>query len=306
MIARRAVLLVAMAVVASCSRQDKATRGTPTPSEAHSPPQATRSRVLQWDIEGPTGAVDRVAIVVPANAPPGVRYPVLVALHGRGEAVKPAALGAMGWPSDYAMLKQIDRVMAPPLTGVDFEGFVDAQRLARMNADLAAHPYAGLIVVCPHVPDMNPNGSDVRAVARYITERILPRVRAETPAIGTPESTGIDGVSMGGALALRIGLTRPDVFGAVGALQAAIGEEQAQELTELARAALAKRPTLKLRLVTSHEDTFRDAMTHLSAAWMSANVPHDFADVPGPHDYAFNRGPGSLELLTWYDRVLRP
>ena len=309
MIARRALLVVAIAAGASCSRQDNATRGAPgarIQSEPPSPRAMSRSRVLQWDVEGPTGAVDRVAVIVPANAPPGVRYPVLVALHGRGEAMKPAALGAMGWPSDYAMLKQIDRVASPPLTDADFEGFVDAPQLARMNASLAAHPYAGLIVVCPHVPDMNPNGSDVRAVARYVTERILPRVRAETPAIGTPESTGIDGVSMGGALALRIGLTSPDVFGAVGALQAAIGEEQAPELTELARAALVKRPTLKLRLVTSHEDYFRDAMTHLSAAWKSAGVPHDFADVPGPHDYAFNRGPGSLELLTWYDRVLRP
>jgi pimeloyl-ACP methyl ester carboxylesterase len=260
---------------------------------------------VEWDVEGPSGAMDHVAILVPDPALPGVRYPVLVALHGRGEAVKTPARGAMGWPEDYAMQKQIGRVAAPPLTVADFEGFVEPAHLAQLNADLVAHPYAGLIVVCPHVPDMNPNGSDVGAVARYIVERILPHVRAETPALATPESTAIDGVSMGGALALRIGLTNPDVFGAVGALQAAIGEEQAEELTELATAAIARRPSLVLRLVTSHEDYFHDAITHLSATWKSAHVPHDFADVPGPHDYAFNRGPGSLELLTWYGRVLR-
>jgi len=27
--------------------------------------------------------------------------------------------------------------------------------------------------------------------------------------------------------------------------------------------------------------------------------------VTGPHDYAFNRGPGALEMLAYHDRVLR-
>ena len=296
------------ACTTACSRQERAraTRGTSTGTEGPTAsPTFKGSRVLQWDVEGPSGAIDRVAVLVPQGAPQGARFPVLVALHGRGEAIKSPAEGAMGWPRDYAMQKQIDRVASPPLTEADFEAFVDAEHLARLNASLAVHPYAGLIVVCPHVPDMNPNGGEVRAVARYIVERILPRVRAETPALGTPESTAIDGVSMGGALALRIGLTNPDVFGAVGALQAAIGDEQVQELTELATAALVRRPSLALRLVTSHEDYFREPIALLSAAWKAAHVPHDFADVPGPHDYAFNRGPGSIELLTWYDRVLR-
>ena len=34
------------------------------------------------------------------------------------------------------------------------------------------------------------------------------------------------------------------------------------------------------------------------------HVAHDFADIPGPHDYPFNRGPGAIELLLWHDRVL--
>ena len=310
MTSRRALgfTLATALAMAACSRQEKAraTRGTPTANEGPTTSSTAKgSRLLQWDVEGPSGATDRVAVLVPQGAPEGARFPVLVALHGRGEAMKSPAEGAMGWPQDYAMQKQIDRVASPPLTEVDFEGFVDPEHLARLNADLGVHPYAGLIVVCPHVPDMNPNGGEVRAVARYIVERILPRVRAETPALGTPASTAIDGVSMGGALALRIGLTNPDVFGAVGALQAAIGDEQVQELTELATAALARRPSLALRLVTSHEDYFREPITHLSLAWKTAHVAHDFADIPGPHDYAFNRGPGSIELLTWYDRVLR-
>ena len=74
--------------------------------------------------------------------------------------------------------------------------------------------------------------------------------------------------------------------------------------TALARAARASRPTMKLRLLTSQEDYFRDAILGVSRAWRAEGIDHDFADVPGPHDYVFNRGPGSMELLLWHDRVL--
>lgn len=305
---RRELVLALGAIAAfpiACSKQEKSSRATPpTPTgEPRVVDATTHSRLLEWDIDGPIGP-GRAAILVP-NGPPEARYPVLVALHGRGEAVKSPAVGALGWPRDYAMRRAIERVSAPPLTDPDFEGFSDPQRLARINADLAATPYAGLIVACPHVPDIGPNGGDVRAVARFVTDVLLPRVRRETPAIDAPEATGIDGVSMGGALALRIGLTHPEAFGAVGSLQAAIAEEQATELTELAKAARVRRAGMKLRLVTSHDDYFRGAIQHLSDAWRAAGIAHEFADIPGPHDYAFNRGPGSIELLTFYDRALR-
>jgi len=129
-------------------------------------------------------------------------------------------------------------------------------------------------------------------------------VRRETNALAGPESTGIDGVSLGGAIALRIGLTSPALFGAVGGIQAALSEGQTAEWTALAQSARAVRPGMKLRLLTSHEDYFHDPIVNLSRAWEGAGLAHDFADVPGPHDYVFNRGPGSIELLFWHDRAL--
>jgi enterochelin esterase-like enzyme len=133
---------------------------------------------------------------------------------------------------------------------------------------------------------------------------VLPRVRAELPVLPAAAATGIDGVSLGGAVALRVGLGNPDAFGAVGSLQAALGEDQITELTELAKAARATNPALKLRLLTSKEDYFRGAISHTSAAWKAAGIEHDYADVPGPHDYPFNRGPGAIEMLLWHDRML--
>jgi pimeloyl-ACP methyl ester carboxylesterase len=230
---------------------------------------------------------------------------VLVALHGRGEALKPPVDGALGWPRDYALLRAFDRLRAPPLTEMDYEGFADRDRMLEANASLAKSPLGGLIVACPWLPDLTPtHDGEVAAYARFVLDVLIPRVRRETPAYVTPEATGIDGVSLGGAVALRVGLTFPESFGAVGGIQPALSESQTSEWTALAQAARARRPGLKLRLLTSHDDYFRDAIISVSHAWTMAGIPHDFAEVVGPHDYSFNRGPGSIELLMWHDRVL--
>jgi len=135
---------------------------------------------------------------------------------------------------------------------------------------------------------------------------LLPRVRQETPALASAGATGIDGVSLGGIVALRAGLANPETFGAVGALQPAIRDNgaAAAELTELAKSACARRPRMKLRLTTSERDGFRRAVTRTSDAWRAAGIVHEFGVLPGPHDYVFNRGPGAIELLFWHDRVL--
>jgi hypothetical protein len=244
-------------------------------------------------------------VVVPTWGGSDALFPVLVALHGRGEALKSPAEGALGWARDYAMVRAIDRLRAPPLREQDYEGFVEPARLAETNASLSSRPFGGLIVVCPWLPDMRPAATaDIAAYARYLVGVLLPRVHRDTPALRAPDATGIDGVSLGGVAAMRIGLTSPQSFGAVGAIQPAVAEGQNSEWITLAQAARALRPAMKLRLLTSREDYFRDAIVSLSTAWRGAGVSHDFADFPGPHDYIFNRGPGSIELLLWHDRAL--
>jgi enterochelin esterase-like enzyme len=291
----------AAAAALACSRSERASGSAPPPATTASP----SVRVQELDLGVQPWGQARVVVVVPTWGGPQARFPVLVALHGRGEAVKTPAEGALGWPRDYAMVRAIDRLRAPPLRESDFEGFVEPARLAETNASLAARAFGGLIVACPWLPDVRPAATgDIAAFGRYVLDVLLPRIRWDTPALATPEATGIDGVSLGGVVALRIGLTSPESFGAVGGIQAAFSENQNAEWTALAQAARARRPGMKLRLVTSHEDYFHDSIVGVSQAWRAAGVAHDFADLPGPHDYVFNRGPGSIELLTWHDRNL--
>jgi hypothetical protein len=308
-LSRRALLLGLSAVPFACSKKEPPAPRVTAPVEPSPPPDAPPARgdvrVLQWDFEPSPGGSPRAAIVVPAWGGPDARFPVLIALHGRGEAQKAPEDGAMGWPRDYAMLRAIRRLCAPPLTEADLEGFVEPARLADINEGLARRPFHGLVVACPYMPDLNPRSpADVRAYGRFLIDTLLPRLRREAPVRPEPEATGIDGVSLGGVTALRIGLTNPSAFGAVGGIQPAVAEDDATEFVDLAKAAIARRPSLKLRLLTSHDDYFRKAVGRISQAWRAAGVAHDFADVPGPHDYAFNRGPGSIELLNWHDHAL--
>lgn len=254
-----------------------------------------------WTLPGDGRAV----AIVPAWTSPDEKLPMLFTLHGRGEAHKGPSLGVMGWPKDYALLRAIERVCAPPLTVNDFEGMVEPKRLAMHNDALGRRSFAGLVIVCPYSPDVDlRKPKEIRAYSEYFMGTVLPKAKRELPVLGTPPSIGIDGVSLGGALALRIGLGNADAFGTVGSLQAAIGEDQVGDFTDLARAARTKNPRVLLRLLTSDKDYFRKAIGSTSAAWRAAGVAHDFDEVPGVHDYPFNRGPGALEMLLWHDRLL--
>lgn len=299
-IGRRGLVFGALTAALACSRGERTADGGLPPL-----PVSNSVRLLEWDLGQKPWGRARAVIVVPSWGRADARFPVLVALHGRGESVKTPAEGAMGWPRDYAMVRAYDRLRSPPLRETDYEGIVDPSRLADANAKLARRPFGGLVVACPWLPDVRPaTTGDIAEYAQFLLGSLLPRVRAETPSLSSPEATGIDGVSLGGAVALRIGLTRPDAFGAVGGIQPALSEGQNAEWTALAQGARARRPGMKLRLLTSHEDYFRDAILGVSRAWNAAGVAHDFAEVPGPHDYVFNRGPGSIELLLWHDRAL--
>ena len=308
----RRQLLASLAAASACSRRDAPAPAASLPAvrvakgPKDGPPPLGQTQILTWSLPE-RGADGEAVVILPADVGAhATRWPLVVALHGRGEAIKEPRDGAMGWARDYALPHVISRVSNPPLNEDDLQGFVDPERLVFYNERLAQHPFGGLVVLCPYLPETNLRShADLTDHARYIADVLVPRARRELPVLATPEATGIDGVSMGGAIALRTGLTRTDTFGAVGALQPAIFDEQAEEWTELARAARAKRPGVPLRLTTSHDDYYNAVINRLSVAWRAAGVAHDFADIVGPHDYPFNRGPGAVEVLLWHDRVLR-
>ncbi len=246
-----------------------------------------------------------VVISIPETRDP---LPVLFAFHGLGEAQKGPERGARGWVDDYGLKRALGRLTSPPISSTDTEELAERTRLSQINQSLARRPYRGMVIVTPYTPDiLSPSRSIDAAepLGKWIVEELLPRVRRETPALPDAAATGIDGVSLGGRVALLVGLGHPTVFGAVGALQPAIYANDLDALTQRGVEATKQNPKLSLRLLTSRNDFYLDTVQHLGKRWRAWGVAHQLDVIAGPHSYAFNRGPGVYEMLLFHDRALR-
>lgn len=248
------------------------------------------------------------ALVLLPERARGERFPVLLAFHGRGEALKGPDRGARGWVEDYWLPRAIERIRRPPLTRADFLSFVTKDRLLEINRALTARAYRGLVIVCPYTPDRLAGEGFMEKsmpLARFVVEELLPRVYRETPALGTVASTGVDGVSLGGRAAYSVGLARPEAFGVIAGFQVAFDVQDAPVLLAYARSAKQKNPRLSFRMLTSRDDYFLEANQAIARAFEVEGLPMDFDIAEGPHDYAFNRGPGAYEMLLFHDSALR-
>lgn len=272
--------------------------------DAQTPSEAVHFRQLH--VQGLDGIDQRVLVTYPRRAdghehPPGERLPILIALHGQGEARRGLERGFLGWVSDYHLPDAFAALARGGLSADDYQGFVRAEHLAARNAALADHPFAGLVVVTPYTPDLmaEPPGSPALvAYGDWLVGPMLAAIRAELPfAARGRDATGIDGVSLGGMVALDVGLRHTRELGSVGGIQPAIRDR----VTALASLADGSQ---RVRLMSSDDDPFLGVTRQLSDALRARRVEHDLVVTPGPHGYDFNRGPGSVELLFFHDRVL--
>ncbi|MFO0681408.1 MAG: alpha/beta hydrolase-fold protein [Sandaracinus sp.] len=273
-------------------------------ARAQAPSDAVHFR--QIHLPGPDGSDARVLVTYARRAdgrehPPRERLPIVVALHGQGEARRGPERGFLGWSTDYHLPDAFAALARGRLTSADYQSFVRPEHLAARNAALAAQPFRGLLVVTPYTPDLMPEppGSEaLRAYGDWIAGPLLAAVRAEVPfAAQTRGATGIDGVSLGGMIALEVGLRHPETFATVGGIQPAV-RDRVDALAPLCDG------TQRVRLLSSDDDPFLGVTRALSDALRARHVEHDLVVTPGPHGYDFNRGPGGLELLFFHDRTL--
>ena len=240
-------------------------------------------------------------VLTPRETPAAQRVPLLVALHGWGESQRGVERGAWGWARDYELGASDRALRTRPLAREAFLGCLTLPRFRRLRDDLAARPYRGLVVVSPYTPDLLDQPERATVYARWLVEVLIPRARRELPVLPGRAATGIDGVSLGGLLALEAGLAHPEVFGVVGALQPAVRRRIPRVLARLREGG----PSQRIRLLTSDRDYLRPDVRALHRALEGRRVAHDFVEVAGPHDYVFNRGAGGLEMLLFHDRALR-
>ena len=279
-------------------------------STSGGPAQVDTSEVQLHEVtfDASHGGPQKAAVMVPRWGPAGTRYPLLIALHGRGEANRGLDVGAWGWIRDYWLDRTFVRLRHPPLRSDDLLDIATPTYLAKLNQRLARRPFRGLVVVCPHTPDiLATRDLDAAAsFASFLTRHLIEEVRHRFPVIPEAHATGIDGVSLGGRMALLVAAEQPSAFGVVGSLQAAIHKHEVREVAaRLTRAWKRNDAPRRVRLLTSEGDFFRSALRTLAETLEPTGMPICYDEVPGSHDYEFNRGPGGYEMLSWHDAVLR-
>ena len=163
--------------------------------------------VQALDFGRETGTAQKVVILTPRWGAPNERFPLLIALHGRGESNRGLEVGAWAWAKDYWLDRTMVRIRELPLDADALQYLADRRELDRLNGALAKRAFQGLVVACPYTPDIL--GSDDldagEPFAAFLKKHLIPTVRRRFPVIALPEATGIDGVSLGGRMALLAG-----------------------------------------------------------------------------------------------------
>jgi putative tributyrin esterase len=167
---------------------------------------------------------------------------------------------------------------------------------------------------------------------RYFLEELIPEIESHFSTINDREHRIVAGLSMGGYGAIKFGLKHPDKFSLVGSFSGAVaapsytesndGEigkavdkvfgdrdsetRRANDLARIIREAspesVRKMPFIYLSCGT--EDPLLESNRDLRELMVEKNVPHEYRERPGGHDWKFWTEEGK-EFLELADRLLR-
>jgi predicted esterase len=245
----------------------------------------------------------RCQLFVPRETPSPRR--LLVLLHGLGET-KNEALGIRAWADRYGLCDAHERLRRPPVTRVLTDAvYLTDSRLSELGRELARAPYRGFAIACPYTPNVYRAGPTLAVLDRYaawLVERLLPALQKELGTDASP--VGLDGVSLGGYVALEVFLRRPEAFATIGSLQGAFGAALADGYAARIERAFAANGPRPLRIASSSWDPGRAASERLVERLAKRGIVATLSVPPGPHDQRFLREVGSLELLLWHDRAI--
>lgn len=260
---------------------------------------------IDLKLAGSVRLARRALLLVPRARRTGVVYPLLVLLHGLGETGN-EELGIHAWSQRYGLLSAYHRLKHPPITRTLRRArYLTDAHLSALNASLARRPFSDMVVACPVTPNPWRARSASRVLddyADWIAETLLPAVRAHAPATTDAACTALDGCSLGGYVGLEVFLRKPELFGALGGVQAAISVGAARRYARRIARTLRRAGPRGLHVETSSGDPYLRANLELSKQLHALGVPNTLSVLPGPHSQPFLREAGTLEMLLWHDR----
>jgi enterochelin esterase-like enzyme len=193
---------------------------------------------VEYDFQPALSGKQRIVVYLPPDYPHKAPYPTLYLLHGAGD-------DETGWRE---------------------EGSLDTL-LGRLSAK---NKIVDMIVV---MPNWQGRGG---AFERDLLEKVIPYVESHYATQDDREHQAIVGTSMGGWLALRIGLNHPDRFAWVGGVS--------PSMDDVLPAHYSGRLKL-LWLSTGDRDQCKTLSESLHRTFEKRKIPHVWQVLPGEHDW---------------------
>lgn len=292
MLTRRAWLSLSIALAASRAR-------------ANSESSLLTTRELS--VPGAPGLPRKCLLIRPSHVDPAQALPLLVLLHGLGETGS-EALGVRAWFDRYGLPEAYGRLASGKvLRTLPRVRYLSDQRSSELNQELAREPFPDLAIACPFTPNVwkQPQSSlFLDRYAEYLEQALLPTLRATTPTLPGALHLGLDGVSLGGYVALEIFQRKPELFAAVGSMQGAFSVQAAERYAARLAPLLSGDPRCRIHLTTSSQDPYRNATLRLAQRLQERGIRLALSVPDGPHDQSFLREVGSLEMLFFQARAL--
>lgn len=227
----------------------------------------TRYALYPTPVRGP-GTFGSYRIYLPPgySANPRRRYPVIYFLHG---------------------------------LGIDSKRPITSGYISRADAAIRSGVVPPTIIVLAEGPNTGwymDTEDGTGLVESVIIKNLIPYVDSHYRTIASPAARAIEGHSMGGYGALRLGFKYADMFAAVTGNSPAVFEKaakgigsqafwEAQSITSFARANIVTLKRKKIRIIAGDQDSLFPAARKLAQVLSTLGIPHEFTPVPGaPHN----------------------
>ena len=234
-------------------------------------------------VDGDAELGRRFTLFTPRGLAKDERVPLVVLLHGLGEAGDPRA-GAYAWTERYGLASSYDRLRTPPIQRISKRlDWTDA-RLGQVNADLLRTPFRGLAFACPVTPNVAKSEAIRSSGARSLRE-LARRRRRPARAQGSARRPRRHAYAPRRLLDGRIRRPRgvsppPRRLRRLGRRPDHLRRPTRGELRRPPRQGRQEGPR-PIHLETSEQDRFREANQLLAAELKKRAVAHQLLVLPG-------------------------
>ena len=269
--------------------------------------QPTLLTALEVPVAGAGRFGKKCLLLRPTRAPAAQPLPLLLLFHGLGETDSESR-GIHAWRDLYGLPEAYARLVTPPVgRTLPSKRYLSDARLEQINSELAQTPLPDVNIVCPFTPNVfkqDPSAPLLDRYAQYVEQALLPAARAALPTLSGAEHTGLDGVSLGGYVALEVFLRKPELFGVIGSMQGAFGKTLAEVYARRVAEIVSRLGPRRIHVTTTTFDPFREASQLFAERLNERGLSATLTLAEGPHDQTFLREAGSLEMLLFQARAL--